>query len=298
MKKTPQAGIFAENTNSYYYLEYQLDFSMPLADIKAALQQALELQTDEVNVVISFGKKAWSFLNPEWQPEDLIDFMALQGVDGFAMPSTQNDVFFWIHSTHHDDNFDAVLNVQFAMEKVAKAQLDLRGFRYHDERDLIGFVDGSANPKGDAKQLAALIPTGEIGEAGSYVLSQKWVHDLAAFNQLSVNEQEQVVGRTKVDSIELEGDAMPYDSHVSRTDLKIDGQAMKIYRRSDPYGTAQEHGLYFLAFACEIRRFSSQLESMLGITDGVHDRLIEFSTAVTGSYWFAPSVEDLHALLS
>ncbi len=294
----PQAGIFAENTNSYYYLEYQLDLAQPLDAIKAALQAVLALQTEGIYVVLSFGAVAWNKLNPAWQPADLVDFKTLKGVRDFTMPGTQHDVFFWIHSTHHDGNFDVVLQAQVAMQNVAQLKLDLRGFKYHDERDLIGFVDGSANPKDNDRQLAAVIPEGQVGAGGCYVISQKWIHDLAAFNQLPLSEQEQVVGRTKVDSIELSGEDMPADSHVSRTDLTIDGQAMKIYRRSDPFGSAQEHGLYFLAFACEMRRFSSQLESMLGIPDGIHDRLIEFSTAVTGSYWFAPAQEDLQAVLS
>ena len=227
-----------------------------------------------------------------------MDFKTLQGVQDFSMPSTQGDVFFWIHSDHQDFNFDQVLLIQSVMGKVAELQLDLVGFNYHNQRDLIGFVDGTANPKEDARQLAALIPEGQMGAGGSYVLSQKWVHDLAAFNQLEVTQQEKVVGRTKIEDIELTGDDMPANSHVSRTDVSVDGTAMKIYRRSDPFGSATEHGLYFLAFACELRRFSVQLERMLGMTDdGIHDKLIEYSKAVTSSYWFAPSAEDLRAAL-
>lgn len=290
----PQPGIFLENTNQFYYLEYKVDFSSSPSEIKKAISTALSDQINGVNVVVAFGKQLWNTIQPAWKPADLISFASLKGVQDYAMTSTQGDVFFWLHSDHHDDNFDQVLLIQEAMETVAKIQLDLVGFNYHNQRDLIGFVDGTANPKDDACQLAALIPEGELGAGGSYVLSQKWVHDLRAFKQLSVHEQEQVIGRTKVEDIELTGDDMPINSHVSRTDLTIDGQAMKIYRRSDPFGSATEHGLYFLAFACELKRLSSQLESMLGMTDdGIHDRLIEFSVAKTSSYWFAPSVKDL-----
>ena len=295
----PQAGIFAEHTSNFYYLEYQVDFSESQTAFKQALVKALTGNTTGVHVVLAFGKKAWGVLQPAWQPKDLVDFKTLNGVQNYSMPSTQGDVFFWIHSDHHDDNFDVVLNIQAAMEKVAKLQLDLVGFNYHKQRDLIGFVDGTANPKEDDRQLAALIPAGEVGAGGSYVLSQKWVHDLRSFNQLPIKEQEEVVGRTKVEDIELEGDDMPIDSHVSRTDINVNGQAMKIYRRSDPFGSATEHGLYFLAFACELQRFTVQLESMLGMTeDRIHDKLIEYSTAVTSSYWFAPSVEDLGVMLA
>ncbi|MDH5749785.1 MAG: Dyp-type peroxidase, partial [Rhodospirillales bacterium] len=173
------------------------------------------------------------------------------------------------------------------------------GFLYRDSRDLTGFIDGTANPKGGDIQIAALIPEGSNEAGGALMLSQRWVHDLEAFGKVPVAEQERIIGRTKPDSIELEGDAMPPDSHVSRTDVKVGEIAQKIYRRSFPIGTAAEHGLYFLAFACDIGRFQVQLERMFGVAgDGVHDRLIEFSKPVTGSYWFAPSMETLADVIS
>ncbi len=296
--KQAQKSIFHEQSTKFYYLEYSFDYSNSIEEIKKAIRAALKTRFNGVHLVVSFGKKAWNTLQSDWQPRDLSDFETLNGVKGYSMPSTQRDVFFWIHSQKYDDNFDQVLAIQAAMQEVAELKLDLAGFNYHNNMDLIGFEDGTANPKEDDRMLAALIPNGEVGTGGSYVLSQKWVHDLKSFNQLTVQAQEQVVGRTKNYNLELEGDDMPEDSHISRTDLKIDGQAMKIYRRSDPFGNATEHGLYFLAFACELKRLSCQLESMLGMTDdGIHDRLIEFSKATTSSYWFAPSAEDLIQLL-
>lgn len=294
----PQPGIFEENSHKFYYLEYKIDFSIPAATLRNALEEALSEESDGVHVVVAFGKKAWNHLQGDWEPTDLVDFEALEGVKGTGIPSTQRDVLFWVHGENHDLNFERVLKIQRAMDEVAQVELDLAGFTYRDSRDLIGFVDGSANPKDEDRQLAALIPNGQVGAGGSYVLSQKWVHDLESFHKLSQTQQEQVVGRTKPDSIELEGDAMPADSHVSRTDVKIDGKAMKIYRRSAPYGTAAEHGLYFLSFACEIKRFSVQLERMFGqAEDGLHDRIIDYSRPITSSYWFAPSSEDLESLL-
>ena len=147
----------------------------------------------------------------------------------------------------------------------------------------------------------ALISNEELGAGGSYVISQRWQHDLTAFNQLSINAQEKVVGRTKVDDVELEGADMPVDSHVSRTDAKVDGKAMKIYRRSSPYMSSQldkklkpDHGLYFFAFTGEMQHFTVQLERMMGISsDGISDKLMKYSAAKTGSYWFMPSEIDL-----
>ncbi len=144
----------------------------------------------------------------------------------------------------------------------------------------------------------ALVPEGLPGAGGSFVLTQRWATDLEAFNALPVAKQEAVIGRTKADSIELEGEAMPHDSHVSRTDVTVDGVALRIFRRSVPYGDLNEHGLYFVAFACEQRRHQIQLEHMLGVSgDGLHDRLIEFSTPKTGSYFFAPGIEALSRAL-
>ena len=293
-----QNSVFNESSTQFYYLEYQLNFESGVEAIKAALKAALASLDVPVNLVLSFGKQAWDMLNPDWCPTDLCHYESLQGPNGHSMPSTQSDVFFWLHSTRHDLNFDQVLRIQEAMKQVASLELDISGFNYHNDMDLIGFEDGTANPKEDDRKLAALIPNGQVGAGGSYVMSQKWVHDLGAFKQLSDHQQGLIVGRTKDENRELEGDEMPVDSHISRTDLKIDGTAMKIYRRSGPFGNATEHGLYFLAFACEIKRFQSQLESMLGLTDdGIHDRLIDFSVATTTSYWFAPSNNDLKQLL-
>jgi putative iron-dependent peroxidase len=293
-----QHAIFNEESTKFYYLEYQLKPRQSLESIKSTLIQALKPQHKDVNVVIAFGFKAWNFIQPEWRPKDLCSFKTLKGVNNYAMDSTQQDVFFWIHSQNHDQNFDQVLAIQNSMQSIAHLQLDLTGFNYHNNQDLIGFEDGTANPKDDARQKTALIANGQIGTGGSYVLSQKWVHNLHAFNQLTIKQQEKIIGRTKLENIELEGDTMPVDSHISRTDANIDGQPMEIYRRSDPFGNATEHGLYFLAFSCEMRRFHIQLERMLGMTeDGIHDRLIEFSKAQSSSFWFAPSQEDLQDLL-
>ena len=127
-------------------------------------------------------------------------------------------------------------------------------------------------------------------------MTQQWVHDLPKFTALEVATQEAVVGRTKVEDIELEGEAMPADSHVSRTDVTEDGVAMKVYRRSSPYGGVREHGLYYVALACDLYRFDIQLRRMYGLTDDkLHDRLIEFSRAVTGAYWYVPGTGDLEA---
>lgn len=261
--------------------------------VRAALGSLAGLR---VPLVVAFGDVLWRSLAPAAAPDTLRAFSAIEGPDGLRAPATQGDLMFWIQGDAIDDVFDAALEIGTALSALGELRVDLRGFVYHDSRDLTGFVDGSANPKGDAARAAALVADGP-GAGGSFVLSQRWVHDLRRFETLSTGVQERVIGRTKPDSVELEGDAMPPDSHVSRTDISRDGEALKIFRKSFPYGSVGEHGLYFLAFAREIRRFDLLLESMFGLGgDGVHDHLLQFTRPVTGSYWFAPSVEDLEAV--
>ncbi|VAW49747.1 hypothetical protein MNBD_GAMMA04-1430 [hydrothermal vent metagenome] len=301
MSNTPQTGIFNEASTHFYFLEYRLNIK-DREQVKQAISEALQLCETSypmVSTVVSFGEKAWHFLQPNWMPATLTSFKALQGQQGHQAPSTQADLFFWVHGTDISQVFDVALIIDRTLKKIADLALQERGFRYHQNLDLIGFEDGTANPETEAlKREAAVIAEGLPGAGGSLVLSQKWVHDLDKWNEIPVSCQEAVVGRTKVENIELEGEAMPDDSHISRTDLKVNGVPMKIYRRSAPFGTVTEKGLLFLAFGCELVRFSSQLDSMYGLTeDKKIDQLLNFSKAVSGSYWFAPAQEDLSALL-
>ena len=295
---SPQKGIFIEGTTAFTYLEYKLNFSTHKSAFKKAMQHITELNNDKVSVVISFGKKAWNWINPDWAPEYLADYKEVKGSTGYSMPSTQRDLFFWINSDLKDINFDIAKTIHDEIKSLANLELEQDGFRYHDSRDFTGFIDGTENPKEDERFGIALVEDGKPGAGGSHVFTQKWIHDLEAFHALPEKMQEKVIGRTKQDSVELEGDAMPDNSHVSRVDAKVDGVAMKIYRRSTPFGNVSEHGLFFLAFACDPYRIQIQLERMTGATeDKIHDKLMEFSTPVTGSYWFAPSMEDLTEML-
>lgn len=293
-----QKGIFIEGNSAFTYLEYNLDYSRDLNKLKFALNNIYNLNDGQVHIVISFGKKAWDWLNPNWAPEGYKEFAEVTGQPGYSMPSTQRDLFFWLNSNHKDNNFDIARAIHNELKSLATLEIEQEGFRYHDARDFTGFIDGTENPKEDERYGIALIAEGNLGAGGSHVFTQKWIHDLDAFHALPVEIQEKVIGRTKSDSIELEGDAMPDDSHVSRSDAKVDGVAMKIYRRSTPFGNVSEHGLYFLAFACSPYRIQIQLERMTGASeDKIHDKLMEYSKPVNGSYWFAPSVPDLEKMI-
>ncbi|MEG3619748.1 Dyp-type peroxidase [Magnetovibrio sp. PR-2] len=292
---TPQNGIFVEGHRYLHALEYAVSGSLSPTTLTRAINAA---KRADAEAVFAFGPQLWAQMGRDHMPSGFTDFQPLNGPKAQA-PATQRDILVWVHAPERDQVLDAVLAIDAVLSAEAARELDVPGFVYHDSRDLTGFVDGSANPKDDAaKREAALVPEGEPGAGGAIVFSQKWAHDLAKFNALEVGDQERVIGRTKPDSIELEGDAQPEDSHVSRTDLKVGGIAQKMYRRSFPYGTASEHGLYFLAFCCEQSRFDNVLASMWGMDHGgVTDHLLSFSTPQTGSYWFAPSEESLKAVL-
>ena len=164
---------------------------------------------------------------------------------------------------------------------------------YRDSRDMTGFIDGTENPPVEDGPEVALIPDGEPGERGAYVITQKWIHDLASFQAMKVPDQEAVIGRTKPDSIELAD--KPDTAHISRVVIEEAGEELEIYRRSTPYGTVGEHGLYFIAFSAELTRFDKMLARIFGGADGVRDRLTDFTRPVSGSYYFAPSLEALAA---
>ena len=146
----------------------------------------------------------------------------------------------------------------------------------------------------------ACVPDGHVGAGGAFVLTQRWVHDLESFHALAEPDQERVFARTKADSVEFEDADKPADAHIARVEVDADdGGELEIFRRSTPYGTVGEHGLYFLAFSADQARFDVMLARMFGTSgDGVRDRLLDFTTPSSGSYYFAPSLDDLNRLLA
>lgn len=293
-----QDAIFIEGTTSAVFLEFNIPSETDIAALKKALLGIYESKTDELFILFSLSKSAYGKFG-NTAPERLMDFQTLKGINGLQMPSTQSDLFIWAHGFSKSAIFDFILNCKNSLSSLLTLELEQEGFRYHDSRDIMGFVDGSANPKGIKRKPEAIVADDADHAGGSFVLIQQWDHDLTGFHSHSVQEQERVIGRTKEDSIELEGDEMPNNSHVSRTDLKVNGEALKIYRRSFPFANKENKGLFFLAFSKSIDRFDHQLKSMLGLSkEGISDRIMDFSVAKTGSYYFAPSNDELLKILT
>ncbi len=296
---TPQAGIFALGTRTHHHLEYDLRTDADVAAIAGALAllDAPHVTAGGNNIVVGFGADLWRRLSAS-PPDDLGSFEPIEGLHGHSAPSTQHDVWVWVHGTGADVVLDTTTAITEALAEVATLVEETVCFVYHDSRDLTGFVDGTANPAASAAPGVALIPDGRAGAGGSHVIAQRWIHDLDAFGELDVEAQERVIGRTKSDSVALPRDIRPADAHVVRAELLDEsGDEREIYRRSVPFGGVGERGLYFLGFSCERERFDGMLARMFGTSgDGVHDRLLDFSRPVTGSYYFAPSGPDLAAI--
>jgi putative iron-dependent peroxidase len=242
---------------------------------------------------IFFGADLWRRLAPDGVPAELRRFDAVDGIDDKSAPSTQHDIWVWIHGTGPDLALDAARAVAAVMAPVATLAIELPCFVYRDSRDMTGFIDGTENPPVHEGPTVALVADGEPGEGGAYVITQKWIHDLEKFHATSVTEQEGTIGRTKPDSIELADEVKPPNAHIARVVIEEDGEELEIYRRSTPYGTVGEHGLYFLAFSAELSRFDKMLARIFGRTDGIRDHLTDFTRPVSGSYYFAPSLEAL-----
>lgn len=296
---TPQAGIFALGTRTHHHLEYDIRGGVDRADIATALARLGEphVTGGGSNIVIGFGADLWRRLSTT-TPSDLGVFEPIEGLHGHRAPSTQHDIWVWIHGTGVDGVLDTATAITAVLASIGDLVDETDCFVYHDSRDLTGFIDGTANPGANSAAGVALIADGHPGAGGSHVIAQRWVHDLDSFNELDVESQQRVFGRTKVDSVALPREVRPADAHIMRAELLDDtGAEREIYRRSVPFGSVGERGLYFLGFSCERERFDGMLAQMFGTTgDGVHDRLLDFTRAVTGSYYFAPGLEDLAAV--
>lgn len=285
-----QPGIFAQGTRAHYYLEFDVRSD---ADPDAVIKALSHLRTPAVtsggaNIVIALGPDLWRRIAPEDTPDALQPFVPI----GKA-PATQRDVFLWMHGTNHDVVLDMGRAATVALGGVADLVAEQPAFVYLDSRDMTGFIDGTENPPiWDAPDVA-IVPEG-TGVGGSFVLVMRWVHDLGRFHALSKEEQEGIIGRTKPDSVELADDVKPPTAHIARVVVDDeDGEELEIFRRSTPFGTVREQGLQFVAFSRDPATFSIMLRRMFDSEDGLHDRLTDFTTPVTGSFYFAPSVDAL-----
>ncbi|TCB76055.1 Dyp-type peroxidase [Acinetobacter sp. ANC 4173] len=253
----------------------------------------------EIKTAIAFGPELWAKLYAQ-SPEGFKPLDPIQGA--FEMPAVPADVLIHIASQRSDICF--TLSQAFFDRIQDKVEvLDERVcFRYFDGRDLTGFIDGTENPQfpDDRAETALLAEDAGIFADGSFVFAQRYIHDLDKWKHLKVDAQENVMGRSKLESIEMDDDVKPENAHIARVVIEDDkGEEMEILRHSLPYGDGNgEQGLFFIAYTKNLGIIDDMLEHMFGTTgDGIHDRLLHFVTAVDGAYFFAPSEELLEEVL-
>lgn len=253
--------------------------------------------TDELSCVTAFGAQAWDRLFGHPKPAELHPFVELEG-PRFRAPATPGDLLLHIRAENPGLCFDLARRLVDRLGPAVTLVDETHGFRYLDRRDLLGFVDGTANPHGDQALNAALIGPGRPFAGGSYLIVQKYLHDLTAWNALSVAEQERVIGRSKLENIEMPDEVKPADSHVAvNTVTDENGEELDIMRFNMPFGELQagRFGTYFLAYAATAAVIEQMLRAMfLGTEQAPRgDRILEFSTAVTGGLFFAPPADFL-----
>jgi porphyrinogen peroxidase len=284
---TPQAGIFALGTSSHAYLEFDLLNTKKSKEFASTISAIREPRTTTggVNFVIGFRPELWRDVVPDDSPP------GVEGTEGFVMPSTQHDALVWLSGSAYDVLFDMARSIVHDLAGQASLGQETSSWSYRHDRDLTGFIDGSENPTLLDAPAAALLPEGVPGAAGTVLLLQKWKHKAIEWEALPIDQQERIMGRTKVDSIELEN--KPADSHVARTDQDEFGH---IFRRNMPYGNVDDHGTMFVGFSADQKRLSRMLDSMAGLITGTRHALTRFTQPLTGSYYFVPSVESLRHL--
>jgi porphyrinogen peroxidase len=264
----------------------------------AALVRAVEFRDLEggLSCVVGFGFEVWDRLFGQPRPAELHTFREFRSGSRHAV-STPGDLLFHIRAKRMDLSFELATQITARIGNAVSAVDEVQGFRYFDDRDLLGFVDGTENPRGAAAADAVVIGDEDADFAGgSYVIIQKYLHDLDAWNAISTEAQERIIGRTKLSDIELDDSVKPTSAHSALTTIVENGKEIKILRDNMPFGRPGygEFGTYFIGYSRSPRTIEQMLENMfIGRPPGNYDRILDFSRAVTGNLFFVPSATFL-----
>ncbi len=252
-----------------------------------------------LSCVAAFGSDVWDRLFGKPRPAELHPFREIRSGERHAV-STPADLLFHIRARRMDLCFEMVTQIMERIKGAVQAVDETHGFRYFEDRDLLGFVDGTENPRAGAALDAALVAGEDPRFAGgSYVIIQKYLHDMSRWNALPIEAQEQIIGRKKLSDIELSDAVKPTSAHNALTTIVENGKEVKILRDNMPFGKPGqgEFGTYFIGYSRSPRTTEQMLENMfIGRPPGNYDRLLDFSRAVTGSLFFAPSATFLENL--
>lgn len=302
----PQAGIIPEPNPNALFLILRVHDPRTNGPAVAKVAAGVPALTEKVGAIdpkaklvctVSFGSEFWDVISPSKRPAGLRPFTVI-AAEGRSAPHTGGDLLFHIISKRADLNFELALRLRNQLGEAVDVMDEVHGFRYLDSRDLTGFIDGTENPKGKARAAVALIGAEDPAfVGGSYVFTQRYVHNLKQWATVPQPEQEKVIGRKKRDSKELSEKTKPPTAHISRVVIAEQGEELEIVRHSFPYGTVSEAGLFFIAYTKSLDIPEKMLSRMLGTTgDGMHDHLMDYTRAVSGATFFAPSLTVLRSL--
>jgi putative iron-dependent peroxidase len=264
----------------------------------SALIRAVEFRDIEAGLscVMGFGSEAWDRLFGSPRPAELHPFTEIRS-GGRNAVATPGDLLFHIRAKRMDLCFELATQIMTRLGDAVQPVDEVHGFRYFDDRDLIGFVDGTENPRGQEAIDAVTIGAEDAGfEGGTYVIVQKYLHDMAGWDALSTEQQERIIGRKKLSDIELDAAVKPTCSHSSLTTIEENGVEVKILRDNMPFGrpTQGEFGTYFIGYSKSPSTIELMLQNMfVGRPPGNYDRLLDFSRPVTGNLFFVPAASFL-----
>ncbi len=263
-----------------------------------ALFRAVDFRDIEAGLscVMGFGSEAWDRLFGSPRPAELHPFKEIRSAGRHAV-ATPGDLLFHIRAKRMDLCFEMATQIMARLGEAVSPVDEVHGFRYFDDRDLIGFVDGTENPRGQEAIDAVVIGEEDAAFAGgSYVIVQKYLHDMKGWDALSTEAQERIIGRKKLTDIELDESVKPTSSHSSLNTIEVNGKEVKILRDNMPFGKAAqgEFGTYFIGYSRSPSTIELMLQNMfVGRPPGNYDRLLDFSRAVTGNLFFVPSATFL-----
>jgi porphyrinogen peroxidase len=248
-----------------------------------------------LSCVMAFGSDAWDRLFEAPRPKDLHPFREIRGLHHAV--ATPGDILFHIRAVRMDLCFELATQIMSRLGGAVSTVDEVHCFNYFDDRDLIGFVDGTENPVDQGAIDATIIGEEDAPFAGgSYVIVQKYFHDLDGWNTLPIEQQEKIIGRTKLSNIELDDAVKPTSAHNALTTIMEDGKQLEIVRDNMPFGEVGkgEFGTYFIGYARSPTRIEQMLMNMfVGQPPGNYDRLLDYSRAVTGTLFFVPSATFL-----
>ena len=270
------------------------------ADLSALLRAVGFRDLDgSLSCIMGFGSDAWDRLFGLPRPAELHPFHEIRSGPRHAV-TTPGDLIFHIRAKRMDLCFELATQIMARLKSAVGIADEVHGFRYFDERDVLGFVDGTENPTGSAAADAVFIGDEDPAFAGgSYVIVQKYLHNLDAWNNLSTEAQEKIIGREKVSDIELDDSIKPASAHNALTVIEENGKEIKILRDNMPFGRPGhgEFGTYFIGYSRSPRTIEQMLENMfVGRPPGNYDRILDFSTAVTGNLFFIPTASFLDSV--